>query len=249
MQVSASTMKSDFEGMAAQLNRCALRFGLGLSLLAGMSTRVMSAEAGAPPSFEPFQIIVERNIFSATPSRQAAEPQKLPQPSPERLILFGTMSYERGQFAFFDGSNPDFRKDLKLGEQIGGCVLTEIAATQVKLKAGEREWELPVGTCLLRENAGPWKPGGTVDEVSPPSKAAAPTVQSPNSPAPGKAAREEVAFEAKTDENAKWSKKKIGKYLDEMSLEIKLEKHARKMLDNPSEQAPRKPEKQNKRGY
>ena len=81
-------MKSDFDHTAARLNRHALRFGLGFALLAGASGRVMSAEA--PQSFDQFKIVLERNIFSSNPSRQATGPEKAPQPIPERLILFGT---------------------------------------------------------------------------------------------------------------------------------------------------------------
>jgi len=240
-------MKPDFDHTAARLNRHALRFGLGFALLAGVSGPVMSAEA--PQSFDQFKIVLERNIFSSNPSRQATGPEKAPQPIPERLILFGTMSYEKGQFAFFDGSNPDFRRELRPGEKIGGCTLTEIASTQVKLKAGELELELPVGRCLLREIGGPWRPGGAVDEASTAAKDAAPAIQAPNRPSAPVAAAEEAGPEARADKYAKGSKNKTGKYLDELSLEIKLEKHARKMFDNPSGDTPRKPEKQNKRGY
>ena len=73
-------MKPDFDHTAARLNRHALRFGLGFALLAGVSGPVMSAEV--PQSFDQFKIVLERNIFSSNPSRQATGPEKAPQSSP-----------------------------------------------------------------------------------------------------------------------------------------------------------------------
>jgi len=199
-----------------------------LSLLLAVALCVVSAEAGVPGSFEPFRIIAERNMFFPKSSGRAAESEKPSEPTLDSLVLAGTMSYEKGQFAFFDGSNPDFRKVLKVGDSIGGCVLTEIASKQVKLKVGEVEFELPAGTRLIRENAGQWKPGGKAEDISPPVETVSQRIQAPDSKPSGKAAKEEKAFEADPDKYGRWGEKKISKYLAGMDPEIKKEKHGKK---------------------
>ncbi len=182
-----------------------------------MPVCVVGAEAGAPGAFEAFQIIAERNIFSPKASGRAAESAKPSEPTGDSLVLAGTMSYAKGQFAFFDGSNPDFRKVLKVGENIGGCVLAEVASKQVKLKAGELEFELAVGTRLIRENAGQWKLGGKAEGISAPAEAVLQRIRVPESKHSeskhsGMAAKEGKGFEADPDKYSRWAEKKISKY-------------------------------------
>ena len=239
-------MKSALDGVAASLSQCAYWFGCVLSLWHAVPVCVVGAEAGVPGSFEPFQIIAERNIFSPKASGRPAESEKPSQPTWDSLVLAGTMSYEKGQFAFFDGSSPDFRKVLKVGDNIGGCVLTEIASKQVKLKAGELEFELPAGTRLIRENAGQWKLGGKAEGVSPAVETVSQRIQSPDSKQSGKAAKEGKALEADPDKYGRWAEKKISKYLAGMDPEIKKEKHGSKIPDAFSEAVPKKPDKRHK---
>jgi len=226
-------MKSGFDGMAARLSQCTCWLGCVLSLWPGVPVCVVGAEAGAPGAFEAFQIIAERNIFSPKASGRAAESAKVSEPTGDSLVLAGTMSYAKGQFAFFDGSNPDFRKVLKVGENIGGCVLTEVASKQVKLKAGGLEFELAVGTRLIRGNAGQWKLGGKAEGISAPAEVVLQRIRVPESKHSeskhsGTAAKEGKGFEADPDKYSRWAEKKISKYLAGMDPEIKKEKHGKK---------------------
>jgi hypothetical protein len=230
------------------VNRYSCCFVCFLSLVASIPLRVMSSEAGVPQSLEPVKTVVERDVFAGKPARPSAQPETPPKPSSDSLVLFGTMSSRQGQFAFFDGSNPDFRMVLRPGERIGGCVLTEVAFTKVKLRAGELEFELPVGTCLIRGNAGQWKLGGDADEAPPPVKATSPGTQSPDSRHAGKVVAEEKAFADDPDEYAKWVAKKLSKYFGEMNPDGKKEKHSRKTPDAFFEHVPRKPGKPDKHG-
>ena len=240
-------MKSALDGLAASVNQYACWCGCVLFLLPGVCTCVMGAAADTPGSFESFQIIAERNIFAPTKASgrpaESDQPSRLPQDS---LVLTGTMSYEKGQFAFFDGSNPDFKKALKAGDRIGGCTLTEIAFKQVKLKAGEVEFELPVGTRLLRENGGPWRLGGKADIISPPVEIAAQKIQSPDSTRSGKATKEDKTFEADPDKYSRWVEKKFEKYVAGMDPLVKEDKQASKFLKAFSADAPKKPKKTHK---
>jgi hypothetical protein len=199
-----------------------------LSLLHALPVCVVGAEAVVPGSFEPFQIIAERNIFAPKSSGRPAESEKPSRPTPDSLVLAGTMSYEKGQFAFFDGSNPDFRKVLKVGGNVGGCILTEITSKQVKLKAGALEFELPVGTRLLRENASQWKFGGKAEGISPAVKTVSQTPQVLGSKDSSKAVQEEGVLGADPDKYTRWVEKKVAKYLDGMDPEVRKEKNGNK---------------------
>jgi hypothetical protein len=74
----------------------------------------------------------------------------------DSLTLVGTMSYEKGSFAFFDGTSSEYKKALKLTDSIAGYRLTNIAPNAVKLATGTNEVELSVGAQLRREENGPW---------------------------------------------------------------------------------------------
>jgi hypothetical protein len=70
--------------------------------------------------------------------------------------LLGTLSYEKGSFAFFEGTSSEYRKVLKPAETIAGHKIVEIAPTHLRLEAGGREIELPVGMQMRREDDGDW---------------------------------------------------------------------------------------------
>jgi hypothetical protein len=74
----------------------------------------------------------------------------------DALTLVGTMSYEKGTFAFFDGTSSEYKKALKLTDAIAGYKVANIAPNSVKLASGTNELELRVGAQLRREEDGPW---------------------------------------------------------------------------------------------
>ena len=108
--------------------------------------------------YSAFKVIVDRNIFDPNRyPRRPGEPRVRSAPKTvDSLTLVGTMSYEKGSFAFFDGSSSDYKKALKLTDVIAGYKLTNIAASGVKLSAGTNELELHVGMQLRREEDGSW---------------------------------------------------------------------------------------------
>jgi hypothetical protein len=66
------------------------------------------------------------------------------------------MSYEKGLFAFFDGTSSDYRKVLKTQDAIAGYKVMDIAPNQVKLASGTNEVTLPVGMQMRRKEEGGW---------------------------------------------------------------------------------------------
>jgi hypothetical protein len=112
--------------------------------------------------YSAFKVIVDKNIFD--PNRYARRPgdrgPRSPPKSVDSLTLVGTMTYEKGTFAFFDGTSSDYKKALKLNDVVAGHKVTCIAPNSVKLAAGTNELELGVGMQLRREEDGPWSLAG-----------------------------------------------------------------------------------------
>ena len=105
-----------------------------------------------------FKVIADRNIFDPNRYRHRPGERSVGQPprSVDSLTLVGTMSYEKGTFAFFDGTSSEYKKALKLADAIAGYKVTNIAPNSVKLASGTNELELRVGAQLRREEDGPW---------------------------------------------------------------------------------------------
>ena len=111
-------------------------------------------------SFESFRIISDRNIFNQSRSPRSASretAERRPEPVVHALSLVGTMSYDKGDFAFFDGTNPDFRKPVQPGEKIAGYVVAEISPSSVIITNDTQQFEIKVGQQLRREEDGPWQ--------------------------------------------------------------------------------------------
>lgn len=125
-----------------------------------------------PPTtdaFDEFKIITQRNIFDpnrGAPGRPRRTEEK---PKPARidyLNLVGAMSYEKGRFAFFDGSSSDYRKSVKPGDSIAGYKVADVTQNKVTLESGDKKIELPVGGQLKREDEGEWRVNSTPESFA-----------------------------------------------------------------------------------
>jgi hypothetical protein len=133
--------------------------------VAAQPTSPPPTTASAPPPVESaaqgfdesaFRIIAERNIFNAN----RIGPVRLSSRRPsvvETFTLVGTMAYEKGAFAFFQGSSSEFTKVLKPAGLIAGHKLVDICANSVKIEVDGKEFELPVGSQMRREDEGTWQ--------------------------------------------------------------------------------------------
>ena len=132
-----------------------------------LNDRAASASASdsnrgpARPAYEQFKIVTERNIFdpNRAPNRGFA-----PRPAPAVMHFFtlvGTMSYEKGTFAFFDGTSPEYKKALKPADTIAAYTITRITPNSVELSAGTNQVELRVGMQMRRSDQDQWIPSGS----------------------------------------------------------------------------------------
>jgi len=121
-----------------------------------------------PLDYAAFRLVTERNIFD--PNRQPhAGPRSQPTKVQDSFTLVGTMSYDKGDFAFFDGTSSDFKKVLKPDQTIAGYKVVSILPDSVKLEREKKDIDLRVGTQLHRQEDGTWvqaSSGGAYAESS-----------------------------------------------------------------------------------
>ncbi len=73
------------------------------------------------------------------------------------IALVGTMSYEKGWFAFFNAGDSDNKKVLAAGGEVGGNQVKEISATTVTLVGDDKkEFTMKIGDQLHQDGAR-WK--------------------------------------------------------------------------------------------
>ncbi len=117
-----------------------------------------------PLDFKSYSIVISRNIFSATkaPPPTRSEVRRVPQI--DMISLVGTMSSDKGQLAFFDGTASSFRTAVKLTNVVAGLTVSAITPEQVTLTGNGQTFLLRVGSQLRREDQGDWK---ATDETLP----------------------------------------------------------------------------------
>jgi hypothetical protein len=162
----------------------------------GDSSQTNSVAGTNRLDYSAFKLVVDGNIFD--PNRTRRRPGDLgPRPVPksvDSLTLVGTMTYEKGSFAFFDGTSSDYKKALKLNDVVAGHKVTNITPNGVKLAAGTNELELTVGMQLRREEDGPWSQAG-----GPGSYTTAPTSSSTSTNAVASTGSDAAASAAESD--------------------------------------------------
>jgi hypothetical protein len=135
---------------------------LALALVAtspASAQRSRERDRDTADAFAPFRAIAERNIFNPnrTARQTAGRPADVPTgPADEVIALVGTLDYEKGVFALFEGSEPAHRQALKAGGRIVGLTITAIRPTEIVLDGDGRSTRLPVGGQLRRPPGGAW---------------------------------------------------------------------------------------------
>ena len=121
--------------------------------------------AVAPPSrvtYESFRIIRERNIFNPNRSGRSGYTRRDREPPrtvrTEAFGLVGTMSYEKGPFAFFDGTSSQYRRVVEPAETIAGYTVKEIGMDTVTLEGTNGQpLQLAVGMQMRRQDDSEWQ--------------------------------------------------------------------------------------------
>jgi hypothetical protein len=139
---------------------------LALALVNGLFAGAQSNNVPGPAAYPAFsRFITERNIFD--PSRYSHNDAQPYRPkvlrSAPAFTLVGTMSYEKGMFAFFDGNNSDLRKVLYPSDTngIAGYTVAEITPTGVKLQTADKKQtvQMKIGE-MMRQEGSVWQVAG-----------------------------------------------------------------------------------------
>ena len=115
------------------------------------------------------RFVTDRNIFdpnrqphyTSSRTRTPTRTTRTHSTSAPAFTLVGTMSYEKGLFAFFSGNNADLKKVLPVAEYIAGYRVTEITPGRVTLASTNQPGglHLSVGD-VMRLEGGKWELSG-----------------------------------------------------------------------------------------
>ena len=133
---------------------------LAFAALAAETGRTNSAPVKL--SFSEFSVISDRNIFNAkryprNTSAPIVRRDNTRATRTEYFALLGIISYEKGPFAFFDGSSSSARKSARVNDEISGFKIKAILPRSVHLESGTNQFDLPLGKQLSRSDGGPWQ--------------------------------------------------------------------------------------------
>jgi hypothetical protein len=132
-------------------------------------------ETNHAPDFSSYsQFITSRNIFNPDryPVRESSgrrRPSRSARAGTPYISLVGTMNYQKGMFAFFDGNTSDYRKVLQDNGQIAGYTVKEINLTGANLVFNTTNvLHLSIGS-QLRQNGTNWELVGTSEAITSPA--------------------------------------------------------------------------------
>ena len=156
-----------------KLNRYQIWMVLAFALANGYSAVAQSNNVASPTDYASFsRFITERNIFDPNRYPRNARDSRArttvrttrAQRSAPSFTLVGTMSYEKGMVAFFDGNNGDLRKVLPASGGIAGFTVTEVTLTGVQLQSADKKETVAmrIGE-MMRQEGDRWKPAGSGD--------------------------------------------------------------------------------------
>ena len=138
------------------------------ALTNGLFVRAQSNVVPAATDYAKFSsFVTERNIFDpnrvphTTYTSRARTTRTTTRTrtsnSAPAFSLVGTMSYEKGMFAFFNGNNSDLKRVLPVNARIVGYTVAKIVSGRVLLVSDDKKekLELKVGD-VLRQESGKW---------------------------------------------------------------------------------------------
>ena len=141
---------------------------LALALANGYFADAQSNGVPGPQDYGRFSsFVTDRNIFdpgrySHTPGVRRFIPTRINRSAPS-FTLVGTMSYEKGMFAFFDGNQSELRKVLYQSDSnsIAGFTLAEITPAGVTLQTADKKQTVPlkIGDTMRQEGSS-WQLAG-----------------------------------------------------------------------------------------
>ncbi|MEO7799125.1 MAG: hypothetical protein ABIY47_15530, partial [Opitutaceae bacterium] len=107
-------------------------------------------------TFDTFRLITDNNIFNPNRTGRRDRSESAPAPRTDILTLVGTMDSEKGQRAFFDGSDASYRKVLHVGDSVDKFKVTKIEPKVVQLERDGKTIPVNVGQQFRRPEGADW---------------------------------------------------------------------------------------------
>lgn len=154
---------SKFKGQRPRAKDLLRRTLVAIALFAG-SLQAGSAQSSNAPlklTFDSFRMVSDRNIFNPNryargTSRPTTRTSSQSAARVESLSLVGVLAYEKGYYAFFDGTRSEYKQALEAGGTIGQYKVTQVTPDKVQLTLGTNTFDLKVGMQMRREDEGDW---------------------------------------------------------------------------------------------
>jgi hypothetical protein len=121
-----------------------------------------SSHIPGPEDYDRFsQFITDRNIFDPNRQPHSYGGSYTPRTTHIRsrgtpgIQFVGTMSYEKGFFAFLSGNSTELSKVVQVGDKIQGYTVTDITGNTVALQSADKQEKvaLNIGDGLREENS------------------------------------------------------------------------------------------------
>lgn len=131
-----------------------------LMLLAVVPAQPLLAQqppVSSRPDYSKFSLITSRNIFDPSRYGRTSRSNSSTPRQYDSLTLVGTMIYDKGPYAFFDGSSSSFRKVAHDSEKVADFTVHDITPDEVKLSGtNDSHFALHVGMQLRKYLDGSW---------------------------------------------------------------------------------------------
>lgn len=142
----------------------------------GYYSSAQATNVPGPTEYPKFsQYIADRNIFDPTRFAPSIRPinqgnNNRPPPPSATFGLVGTMAYEKGMFAFFDGNSPQYQMVLYASDnsRIAGFIVANVTPSSVTLQTADKtqSMTLKIGDSLRQQQDGTWELGGSIGSFS-----------------------------------------------------------------------------------
>jgi hypothetical protein len=156
-----SRNRSKVQSLTPKVLRIQALWMVALAAVGSFAAFGQSTNAPTRLTFDAFRMVSDRNIFN--PNRYARSsgrtaPRTSSQPAArvESISLVGVLAYDKGYYAFFDGTSSAYKQAIQAGGTIGQYHVTQVAPELVRLVAGTNAFDLKVGMQMRREDEGDW---------------------------------------------------------------------------------------------
>lgn len=153
--------QSKVQGLKSKAVMARMLIAMAVLAVCSPSGFAQSTNAPSKLTYDSFRTVSDRNIFNPNryargSGRTTQRTTSTPASRVESFSLVGIMAYEKGVFAFFDGTKSDYKQALQAEGAIGEYKVVSVTPDVVKLITGTNTFDLKVGMQMRREDEGDW---------------------------------------------------------------------------------------------